>query len=164
MKKRAMFIAAVLMAATLSSCGGDDDPAAASEVDNVADDYEITQMVTKWHDAVTTKDVGLAMSLFADDAVFTAAGTPHAGKDEIRKFLTTQVAPFKPDNRWTSLTHAPDIRHTISGDRGSLYFECHYFDTGTRQLVNSVSADSRVVQVNGQWLFSSLVAGNALLS
>jgi len=164
MKKRAMTIGALVIAGALSSCGSDGDSAAASEADRAADDYEITQMVTKWHDAVTTKDVDLAMSLFADDAVLTAAGKPHSGKDEIRKFFMTQAAPFKPENRWTSLTHTPDIRHTISGERGSLYFECHYFDTGTRQLVNSVSGDTRIVQVDGHWLFTSLVADNAILS
>lgn len=163
MDKRAMVGGALMLLGVLAGCGGDGDSAAASELNKAADDYQITQMVTAWHEAVTIKDVDLAMSLFADDAVFTAAGKSHAGKDEIRRFLSTQVAPFKPENQWTSLTHTPDIRHTITGDRGTLYFECHYFDIGTRQLVNSVSGDTRIVRRDGEWRFTSLVVGNAIL-
>jgi uncharacterized protein (TIGR02246 family) len=153
----------VMLAVALSGCGNDGDSAGAAAANRAADDYEITQIVTKWHDAVTTKDIDLAMSLFADDAVFTIAGQSVAGKDQIRNFLAGQGAPFKPQNHWTSLTHTPNIRHTLSGDRGTLFFECHYFDTGTRQLVSSVSADSKVARIGGRWVFTSLVAGNAIL-
>lgn len=145
----------------LAGCSNDDFAAASAQKES--DDYQITQMVTKWHDAVTTKDVDLALSLFADDAVITAAGKTHSGKDGIRQFISTLAAPFKPENRWTSLTHTPNTRHTITGDRGTLYFECHYFDIVTRQLVNSVSGDSRVVRVDNRWLFTSVDLGNAIL-
>jgi hypothetical protein len=136
---------------------------AAATLQKVSDDYVLTQMVTRWHEAVSTKNVDLALSLFTEDAVFTAAGRTHSGKEEIRRFLSTQAAPFKAENRWTSLTHTPDIRHTITGDRGTLYFECHYFDIGTRQLVNSVSGDTRVARRGGEWRFTDVVAGNAIL-
>lgn len=162
MTKRAM-VGGALMLLGAAGCGGDDGSAAASGLTKAADAHQITQIVTKWHDAVTTKDVDLAMTLFADDAVLTVAGKTLAGREEIRKFLTAQAAPFKPENRWTSLTHAPSIRHTISGDRGTLYFDCHYFDSGSRQLVNSVSGDSRVARVDEKWLFTSVVIGNAIL-
>lgn len=161
MMKRAMVLGALMLLGGLTGCGSDDSAAASVQKDS--DDYQITQMVTTWHDAVTTKNVDLALSLFADDAVFTAAGKTHTGKDAIRQFLSTQAAPFKPENHWTSLTHTPNIRHTITGSRGTLYFECHYFDIGTRQLVNSVSGDTRVVRRNGKWAFTNLVAGNAIL-
>lgn len=161
MMKRAMVLGAIVLLGGLTGCGGD-HPAAASVQKN-SDDYQLVRMVTTWHDAVTTKNVDLALSLFADDAAFTAAGRTHSGKDAIRQFLSSQAAPFKPENRWTSLTHTPNIRHTITGNRGTLYFECHYFDIGTRQLVNSVSGDTRVVRRNGKWAFTNLVAGNAIL-
>src|SRR5919109_1851698 len=161
MNGRAMVAAALMLLATLAGCGGNDS-AAASGARNAADDYEITQMVAKWHEALSTKNLDLAMSLFADDAVLTAAGTTYSGKDEIRKFLTAQT-PLKPEVHWTSLTHTPSIRHMITGNRGTLYFECHFFDIGTRQLVNSTSGDTRVVRVGNQWLFSRFAAGNAIL-
>jgi hypothetical protein len=161
MMKRAILAGAVLLLAGLAGCSNGDT--AAASVQKASDDYVITQMVTKWHEAVSTKNVDLALSLFTDDAVFIAAGTTHSGKDEIRKFLNTQAAPFKPENHWTSLTHTPNIRHTISGSRGTLYFECHYFDIATRQLVNSVSGDTKVVRRNGEWRFTDLVVGKAIL-
>lgn len=162
MNKRVMAGGALLLVAALGGCSGSEDSAAASEAKRAADDYQITQMVTKWHEAVSTKNVDLALSLFTDDATVTAAGKSVSGK-EIGGFLRTQVAPFKPENDWTSLTHTPNIRHTLSGDRGTLYFECHYFDIGTRQLTNSVSGDTRVVRRDGEWRFTSMVADNAIL-
>ena len=161
MMKREMAAGALMLLLGLAGCSR--DSSAAASVQKESDDYQITQMVTKWHEAVSTKNVDLALSLFTDDAVFSAAGKAYSGKDEIRNFLSTQAAPFKTENHWTSLTHTPNIRHTISGNRGTLYFECHYFDTGTRQLANSVSGDTKVVRRNGEWRFTDLVVGKALL-
>jgi hypothetical protein len=163
MNKRTWIVGALTLLGALAGCGDDGNSAAAAQAQRAADDYEMTQMAIKWHEAVSTKNVDLAMSLFADDAVLTAAGKSHSGKDEIRKLVSTQLAPFKPENHWTSLTHAPNIRHTVSGDRGTLYFECHYFDLNTRQLANSVSADTRLARVGGKWVFTNLVTGNAIL-
>lgn len=160
MNRRAV-VAALMLLASVAGCGGDGS-AAASAARNAADDYEITQMVTKWHEAMSSKNVDLALSLFAEDAVFTAAGNTYSGRGEIRKFLSTQT-PLKAENHWASLAHTPSIRHTVTGDRGTLYFECHFFDVRTRQLVNSVSGDSRVVRVGNKWLFSRVVGGNAIL-
>jgi hypothetical protein len=163
MNKRVMVGGTLTLLVALGGCGGSEDSPAASEAKRTADDYQITQMVTKWHEAVSTKNIDLALSLFTDDAVLTAAGTSIAGKEEIGGFLRTQVAPFKPENAWTSLTHTPNIRHTLSGDRGTLYFECHYFDVGTHQLANSVSGDTRVARRGDEWRFTRFVVGNAIL-
>jgi len=164
MHKRTMVVGALLvMLGGLAGCGDNGNAAAASQARRAAADYEMTQLAFKWHEAASTKNVDLAMSLFTDDGVLTAAGKTYAGKDELRRLLSTQLAPFKPENHWTSLTHTPNIRHTVSGDRGTLYFECHYFDLNTHQIVNSVSADTRVARVGGSWRFSSLVTGTAIL-
>jgi hypothetical protein len=161
MIRRAMVGGALMLLTILAGCRGGDS-AGASEARKVTDDYEITQIVTKWHEALSTKNLDLAMSLFADDAVLTAAGKTHSGKDEIRKFLSTQVA-LRLERNWTALTHTPSIRHTITRDRGTVYFECHFFDIGAHQLVNSVSGDGRVVRIDNTWLFASLDIGNAIL-
>ena len=163
MDKRALVGGALLLLGTLAGCSGDGGQAAAAGVQRAADDYELTQMAIKWHEAASTKNVDLAISLFADDAVITAAGTTYSGKNAIRNLLDTKMAPFRPENRWTSLTHTPNIRHTLTGDRGTLYFECHYFDLNTRQISNSVSADTRLARVGGQWRFTSMTAASAIL-
>jgi hypothetical protein len=152
-------VTGALLLAILTGCGTGDSAAASIRKD---DNYQITEMVTNWHQALTTKDVELALSLFAHGAVLTAAGKVHSGKDEIRKFLNTQT-PFRPESQWISLTHTPSIRHTVSGSRGTLYFECHFFDVDSRRLVNSTSGDARVVRVHNQWLFTSVAVGNAIV-
>jgi hypothetical protein len=161
MDKRGMVAGALVLMGALAGCGGDKG-ASASEAKE-ADDYQITQIAVQWHEAASTKDVELAMSLFADDAVLTAGGKTSSGKEEIRRFLSAQAAPFQPQNRWTSLTHTPNIRHTLSGSRGTLFFECHYLDLNTRQIANSVSADTRVVRQGNKWVFKDMVTGNAIL-
>jgi uncharacterized protein (TIGR02246 family) len=153
----------VAMAVALSGCGGDDSKASSAAFE-AADKYEITQLQVKWHEANTTKDVDLAMSLFADDAVLTVAGRTYSGKEQTRNWLTTQAAPFKPENRWTSLHPAFKLRVSAADDRGTLHFECHFVDPETQQFKASVQADARVARISGHWLITSLVGGNATLT
>ena len=42
-----------------------------------------------FHEAGTTKNLDLMLSLFADDAVLTAGGKTYTGKDQIRKLLAS---------------------------------------------------------------------------
>ena len=71
------------------------------------------------------------MSLWAEDATFTVdAGRTLTGKDAIREYwLTTK--PFQPENTWVSETPAYKLKATVHGDKGTLYFECHYVDPET---------------------------------
>lgn len=152
------------VAVVLGACagaGGSDS--AASELQEIADREAIEELQVKFHEASSKKDVDLLASLFADDAVMTVASQTYSGKEEIRRFYATQAASFKPGNRWISLTPAHDIRVTVDGDRGTLYFECHYVDLDTRQVVVSLSADAKVARAGGDWVMTSAVAGNALL-
>jgi hypothetical protein len=85
------------------------------------------------------------------------------GKKEIRRYLLTESAPFKPENRWVSLSAMYKIRITASGDRGTLYFECHYVDLKThddvekQNVLRSTGADQEVAKINGRWLITSMV-------
>lgn len=154
----------VMVAVGLSGCGGDDSPKASPAMFEAADKYEITQLQVKWHEANTAKNLDLAMSLFTDDAVFTLAGKTYSGKDQIRQWLATQAAPFRPENRWTSLHPSFKLRVTVVEDRGTLHFECHYVDPETQDFKASVQADAKVARVGDRWLFTSLVGGNATLT
>jgi uncharacterized protein (TIGR02246 family) len=153
----------VAMAVALSGCGGD-DPKDSSAAFQTADKYEISQLQVKWHEATTTKSIDLAMSLFADDAVFTVAGQTYSGKEQIRNWLATKAAPFKPENRWTSLHPAFKLRVSAVDDRGTLHFECHFVDPETQQFKASLQGDARVARINGRWLFTSVAGGNATLT
>ena len=153
----------VAMAVALSGCGGDDSPKASAAF-QAADKFEITQLQVKWHEATTAKDLDLAMSLFAEDAVFTVAGQTYSGTEQIRNWLATKAAFFKPENRWTSLHPAFKLRVSAVDDRGTLHFECHFVDPETQQFKASARGDARVARISGRWLFTSMVGGNATLS
>jgi uncharacterized protein YceK len=160
--KRLVLIGLAL-AALISGCGGNDSPKASAETFEAADKYAIASLQTKWHEANSTKNLDLAMSLFADDAIITIGGHTYTGKDQIRNFLATKSGPFRPENNWTSLHPAFKVRITAVEDRGTIHFECHYVDVATQQFKSSVGADGRVARIHDKWLFTSLFGGNAAL-
>jgi hypothetical protein len=47
---------------------------------------------------------------------------------------------------------------TLTGDKGTLYFECHYVDIKTRKVVSVVGADQNMQRINGKWLITSSAA------
>lgn len=161
--KRLVLIGLAL-AALISGCGGNDSPKASAETFEAADKYAITNLQTKWHEANSTKNLDLVMTLFADDAVYTVGGQHYSGKDQIRNFITTKSGPFQPQNQWTSLHPAFKVRITSVEDRGTIHFECHYVDVETQAFKSSVAADGKVARIKDKWLFTSLVASNATLS
>lgn len=161
--KRLVLIGLAL-AALISGCGGDDSPKASAEAFEAADKYAITSLQAKWHEANSTKNLDLLMSLFADEAVMTVGGHTYTGKDQIRNFIITKSGPFQPQNQWTSLHPAFKVRVTSVEDRGTIHFECHYVDVGTQAFKSSVAADGKVARIKDRWLFTSFVASNAALS
>jgi uncharacterized protein (TIGR02246 family) len=153
-----------VLAVVVSGCGGGGGTDAASrKAFAEADKYEIQQLQVKWHEAMSTKNLELATSLFADDAVFTVGGQTYRGREQLRDFFATKSAPFRPENNWISLHPAFKVRVAAVEDRGTIHFECHYVDRNDKQFKASVLGDARVARVNGKWLFTSLVGGNATL-
>jgi hypothetical protein len=71
---------------------------------------------------------------------------------------------FKPENRWISDTAAYKTRLTANGDRGTLYFECHYIDMKTRTVAAVTGADQEVARINGRWMITNMVGGSPTLS
>ena len=90
-----------------------------------SDLWEIDRIEKKFHQATTRKDLGLMMSLYAPNATFTFPGRSPVGKKQIREFWRTSKS-FTHD--WISDTPAYKVRITLNGDRGTLYFECHYVE------------------------------------
>jgi ketosteroid isomerase-like protein len=138
-------------------------PAVSPEVQRDADLYQIEQIEVNWHKAASTHDVDLMMTLWADDATFTIGGQTYTGTDQIRTFFETKAAPFKPENHWVSDTPAYKIQTTVSGDKGTLYFECHYVDPATKAVVNVVGANQDVARINGKWVITSSIGASPTL-
>ena len=93
---------------------------------------------------------------------FTIGGETASGKAAIRKVLAA-AGPFQPQNHWVSDTPAYKIRTTVNGDKGTLYFECHYVDVKTGQLMKVVGADQDVQKIDGKWLITNSVASSPTL-
>ena len=90
----------------------------------------------------------------------TSAPRRSRGKAQIRDFFATKAGPFQPGNHWVSDTPAYKVRITANGDKGTLYFECHYIDVKTGKVVSVVAADQNVQKINGKWLITSAAAGS----
>ena len=163
--RRTLLVAAIglALATSASGCGGSSSAADEATKTDAAR-YEIEQIEANWHKAASTHDLNLMMSLWAPDATFNIGTDTLTGKAEIRKFFETKAAPFQPGNTWVSETPAYKIRTTVNGDKGTLYFECHYVDTKTQKVVSVVGADQNVQKIDGKWLITSSAAATPTLS
>ena len=124
--------------------------------------YQIDQIEQTWHKAASTKNLDLFMSLWAQNATATVAGKTVTGKAAIRA-LFAKAGPFQPQNNWVSDTPAYKIRATVNGNKGTLYFECHYIDVDTGKVAAAVGADQQVQKLNGKWLITNMAAATVTL-
>ena len=146
-----------LVVASLAACGGSDTSSDAEQTaQREADLYAIDQIEKTWHKATSTQDVELMMTLFAPNATYTVGpGKTFVGTKQIRSFWRT--APVMHEFHWVSETPAYKIRITVNGDKGTLYFECHYVDPDTKKVVAVVGADQQVARIGGRWLVTNHV-------
>jgi uncharacterized protein (TIGR02246 family) len=141
----------------LAGCGGSGKSAEEEALQKQADMYAIDQIEKTWHRATSTQDVNLMMTLFAPNATYTVGpGKTYVGKEQIREFW--EKAPiFQPKFHWVSETPAYKIRITVNGDKGTLYFECHYVDPKTKKVMAVASADDQLAKIDGRWLVTNHV-------
>jgi ketosteroid isomerase-like protein len=157
-------ILGTLLVLSLSACGGSGKQSATdAELQHEADVTAIDQIEKTWHKAASTHDVDLMMSIWASDATFNIGTETLSGKNQIRNFFAHKAGPFQPQNHWVSDTPAYKIRITVSGDKGTLYFECHYIDVKTQKVVSVVGADQNVQRINGHWLITGAAAATPAL-
>ena len=158
-----MIMVALLLA--LAGCGDSDkDSGDQDAIQRQADLYAIEQIEKTWHEASSTQDVDLMMTLWAPGATFNVGTETLSGTKEIRDFFTHTAAPFQPGNRWVSETPAYKMKATVDGDEGTLYFECHYVDVKTKQVVAVVGADQTVEKIDGKWLITSTAGASPKLT
>jgi ketosteroid isomerase-like protein len=159
-----MVLPVLALSLALAGCGGSSKSSTdEQQLQQQADYWEIDQIERTWHRAASTKNVNLMMSLWAKDATFNIGTKTLNGASEIRDFFKT-AGPFLPGNHWVSDTPAYKIRITASGDKGTIYFECHYVDTKTGKVVAAVGADQNVKKINGKWLITSAAGATPKLT
>ena len=114
---------------------------------------------------MTSKDIDLMMSLWAPNATFTFPGSTAVGKEQIREFWLTKSEAFKPENNWIADTPSYKVRITVNGDRGTLYYECHFVNPDTERWSKPrTAADVDVAKIDGRWLITSFAGASATLS
>jgi ketosteroid isomerase-like protein len=161
----ALLAAAGVLALTLAAYGGSSTSSASEQaMRRQADLWAIDRLEKNFHKATSRKDIELMMSLWAANATFTAGGHSAVGKKEIRQFWLTKSKTFERGNTWVSETIPYKVRITVNGDRGTLYFECHYVDTNTGKVEVVTAADGDVTRINGRWLFTNFAGASATLS
>jgi ketosteroid isomerase-like protein len=137
----------------LAGCGGSSTPSASDRtMERDAALFQIDQIERTWHKAASEHNVNLMMTLWAPGAVFNIAGKTLSGKAQIRNFFATDNVAFMPQNHWESDTPSYKIKTTVHGDKGTLYFECHYIDVRTGMAAAVVGVDHNVQKINGKWL------------
>jgi len=141
---------AALLVPLTASGGTAASASAKNNTQREADLYEINQIEVHWHHATSTHNINEMMALWAPGAVFNIGGQTLTGKAQIRNWFLTQNPAFH--HHWESDTPTYKIRVTINGDKGTLYFQCHYIDTATKMVVAYPAVDHKVQKINGKWL------------
>ena len=134
--------------------------AAAANEESPADLFALHNVEIVFHQAASTKDLSLMMSLFADDATLTVGGKAYTGKDQVRSYFATVAAPFQLQNKWVAYTPAQRIRINVDGDRARLYFECLYIDVVGKQIAAHTFSDDEMVRSGDKWLIKQMKAGS----
>lgn len=129
----------------------------AGEEENASDFRQLHQVEITFHQAGSTKNLDLMLSLFADDAVLTAGGKTYSGKDQVKKYWQA-AGPFQPQNQWVGYTPAFRIHYDVRGDRAHLYFECLWVDAKAGKIAAHTNSDDILARVNGGWLIKEMKA------
>ena len=159
------FAVGAMVAALVSGCGGSSKVSAEdATIQREANLYEIDQIEMKFHKALSSHNLNLMMSLFAPGAVFNINDQALTGKAQIRHWFATDNHAFWPQNHWEADTPTYKMKTTVNGDKGTLYFQCHFIDPKTSKVVDVVGVDHTVQKIDGKWLIVDSVASNPTLS
>ena len=131
--------------------------AIAGTEENAQDFMDLHQVEIAFHQAGSTKNLGLMLSLFTDDAVIMSGGRTYSGKDQVKAFWQS-AGPFQPQNQWVGYTPAFRIRYDVKGEQAHLYFECLWIDKAANKIAAHTNSDDALVRINGKWLIKEMKA------
>ena len=108
------------------------------------------------------KDLDLMMSLYADDVVLT--DTAHdskvdEGKEQVRAYWANVSGPFRPEHHWIGYTPAMRIKSHVSGNTGTLDFECLWMNVDDNTIGAHAFSSMEVARVKGHWLVKRIKVG-----
>jgi hypothetical protein len=159
-------LAGIIALALLLQSGGVAAKASTSDAvtQREADLYEIDQIEAKFHRATSKHDIDLMMSLWAPGSVFNIDQETLVGKAQIRHWFLTKNKAFMPSHHWESDTPTYKIRISLNGDKATMYFECHYIDPASKEVVGAAGVTHTLQKVDGRWLITNSAGSTATLS
>jgi len=128
-----------------------------ADKENADDFMQLHEVEIAFHEAGSTKNLDLMLSLFADDAVMNAKGKTYTGKQQIKGYWQAHPA-FQSQNEWVGYTPAFRIRYDVDGNRAHLYFECLWVDKKASKIAAHTNSDDTLVRINGRWLIKDMKA------
>ena len=157
-------VAIVALTVVLSACGGSTSSSAAEDaLQRESDLYKISEIERAFHEAISKKDIGLMVGLFAPHATGTfGPGKTVSGKKQIADVWLNSTA-WKPETHWLSDHPAYKLKVTIDGDRGTLRFECHFVDVDTGEVALVTAGNLDVAKVDSRWLITNFVGSTSEL-
>lgn len=108
------------------------------------------------------KSLDQMMSIYADDAVLvdTAHGSKtYSGKSEVRKYWAEVSGPFRPEHHWIGYTPAIRMHADVTGDTGTLYFECLWMEVDANVVGTHSFSDMKLARKHGRWLVENVRVG-----
>ena len=81
------------------------------------------------------------------------------GKEQVRGYWANVSGPFRPEHHWIGYTPAMRIKSHVSGDTGTLYFECLWMDVDTNAVGAHAFSSMDLARVNGHWLVKGIKVG-----
>ena len=109
-----------------------------------------------------SKDLDLMMGLYADDAVLTDTAHEnkvYRGKEQVRRYWAEVSGPFRPEHHWIGYTPAMRIKSRVTGDTGTLDFECLWMNVDDNTIGAHAFSSMNLARVNGHWLVKSIKVG-----
>ena len=163
---RTMLIGGALatLVVVLSGCGAASATSGeAAAAQRRVDLYEISKIERSFHEAISKKNIGEMVNLFAPHATGTfAPGKTVTGRTQIRRVWLKSKA-FMPTTHWLSDHPAYKLKVTVDGDRGTLHFECHFIDLRTAKVAAVTAGNLDVARIGGRWLITNFVGSTSEL-
>jgi hypothetical protein len=130
-----------------------------------ADILAVRNIEIIFHTAISvlpSKDLDLMMSLYADDAVLTDTAHEnkvYRGKEQVRTYWADVSGPFRPEHHWIGYTPAMRIKSRVTGDSGTLDFECLWMNVDDNTIGAHAFSSMNLARVNGHWLVKAIKVG-----
>jgi hypothetical protein len=83
---------------------------------------------------------------------------PFQSKSGFGPVLDERSDPFRPEHHWIGDTLAVRIKSHVTGDTGTLDFECHWMKVESLPSAHAFSSMS-LARVNGHWLGKAIKVG-----